>query len=90
MHDIKGGDRDAVMVVIDRPCSTRHGAQAELWESALAGDEIDAEKAEERRIAFVALTRAERLCVVALPDDDGGRAAANAFVARGFRMLGGG
>ena len=88
VHDIKGEDRDAVMVVIDRPRSKRHGAQAELWESALAGDEIDAEKAEEKRIAFVALTRAERICVVALPDDDGGRTAAEAFVARGFRIAG--
>lgn len=67
MHDIKGEDRDAVMVVIDRPRSKRHGAQAELWGSALAGEEIDAKDAEEKRIAFVALTRAKRICVVALP-----------------------
>ena len=85
VHDIKGEDRDAVMVVIDRPRSKRHSAQAQLWESALSGEEIGAEDAEEKRIAFVALTRAERICVVALPDDDGGRAAAEAFVARGFR-----
>ena len=90
VHDIKGEDRDAVMVVIDRPRSTRHGAQAELWSSALAGEEIDAKDAEEKRIAFVALTRAERICVVALPDDEGGRSAAEAFVARGFRMAGDG
>jgi DNA helicase-2/ATP-dependent DNA helicase PcrA len=89
VHDIKGQDRDAVMVVIDRPRSTRHGAQAELWGSALAGEEIDTKDAEEKRIAFVALTRAERICVVALPDDDGGRAAAEAFVARGFAVAGG-
>jgi hypothetical protein len=88
VHDIKGEDRDAVMVVIDRPRSKRHGAQAELWGSALAGEEIGAEGAEEKRIAFVALTRAERICVVALPEDDGGRAAAEAFVARGFRIAG--
>jgi DNA helicase II / ATP-dependent DNA helicase PcrA len=88
VHDIKGEDRDGVMVVIDRPRSKRHGAQAELWGSALAGEEIGAEDAEEKRIAFVALTRAERICVVALPDDDGGRAAAEAFVARGFRIAG--
>jgi DNA helicase-2/ATP-dependent DNA helicase PcrA len=86
VHDIKGEDRDAVMVVIDRPRSKRHGAQAELWGSALAGAEIGAENAEEKRIAFVALTRAERICVVALPDDEGGRAAAEAFAARGFRL----
>ena len=77
-----------MIVVIDRPRSKRHGTQAELWGSALAGEEIDAKDAEEKRIAFVALTRAERICVVALPDDDGGRAAAEAFVARGFRIAG--
>ncbi|HEX3692636.1 MAG TPA: UvrD-helicase domain-containing protein [Solirubrobacteraceae bacterium] len=86
VHDVKGEDRDAVMVVIDRPRSSRHGAQAELWGSALAGGDIEEKDAEEKRIAFVALTRAERICVVALPDDDGGRSAAEVFVARGFRM----
>lgn len=88
VHDIKGEDRDAVMVVIDRPRSKRHAAQAELWGAALAGEEIGAGEAEEKRIAFVALTRAERICVVALPDDDGGRAAAEVFVARGFKIAG--
>lgn len=86
VHDIKGEDRDAVMVVIDRPRSKRHGAQAELWGSALAGKALDEKDAEEKRIAFVALTRAERICVVALPDDETGRAAAQAFAERGFRM----
>jgi superfamily I DNA/RNA helicase len=90
VHGIKGEDRDAVMVVIDRPRSTKHGAQTELWGSALAGEETDARDAEEKRIAFVALTRAERICVLALPDDDGGRAAAETFVERWFRMPGGG
>lgn len=84
VHDIKGEDRDAVMVVIDRPRSSRHAVQAELWGSALSGGEIEEKDAEERRIAFVALTRAERICVVALPDDESGRAAAQAFVASGF------
>jgi hypothetical protein len=86
VHDIKGEDRDAVMVVIDRPRSRIHGPQATLWESALAGTAIDAKQAEEKRIAFVALTRAERICVVALPDDEHGRQAAGAFIVQGFRM----
>lgn len=86
VHDVKGEDRDAVMVVIDRPRSKAHSAQAQLWSSALAGEEIAAADAEEKRIAFVAVTRAERICVVALPDDERGRAAAEAFVARGFRI----
>ena len=87
VHDIKGEDRDAVMVVIDRPRSRAHGAQVELWSSALSGQAIDAAQAEEKRIAFVALTRAERICVVALPDDANGRAAAEAFVTQGFRRV---
>jgi DNA helicase II / ATP-dependent DNA helicase PcrA len=88
VHDVKGEDRDAVMVVIDRPRSKAHGAQAELWSSALAGQEIDAADAEEKRIAFVAVTRAERIVVVALPDDERGREAAAVFVQRGFRIAG--
>jgi superfamily I DNA/RNA helicase len=88
IHDIKGEDRDAVLVVLDRPRSAKREAQTQLWSSALAGDQIDAEKAEEKRIAFVALTRAKRLCVVALPGDAAGRAAADAFVARGFTLIG--
>jgi DNA helicase-2/ATP-dependent DNA helicase PcrA len=87
VHDIKGEDRDAVMVVIDRPRSRTHAAQVTLWESALTGEEIEAEQAEEKRIAFVALTRAERICVVALPDDVRGRAAAEAFAMQGFRRV---
>lgn len=61
--------------------------RAQLWSSALTGAEIDSAQAEEKRIAFVALTRAKRICVVALPDDEGGRQAAEAFQGRGFRMI---
>jgi superfamily I DNA/RNA helicase len=86
VHDIKGEDRDSILVVLDRPRSRRRDDQASLWSSALAGDELAEEQAEERRIAFVALTRAVRICVVALPDDTSGRAAATTFVARGFRF----
>lgn len=87
VHDIKGEHRDAVLVVLDRPRSARRDPQAQLWSSALAGEEIDAEQAEEKRIAFVALTRAKRICVVALPDDEGGREAAEAFLDQGFRLI---
>jgi superfamily I DNA/RNA helicase len=87
VHDIKGEDRDAVLVVLDRPRSAKRDPQVQLWSSALAGEEIEAEQAEEKRIAFVALTRAKPICVVALPDDQGGREAAEAFLARGFRLI---
>jgi DNA helicase-2/ATP-dependent DNA helicase PcrA len=84
VHDIKGEDREAVLVMIDRPRSRRHEAQVAIWETAVRGDRVNDDHAEERRIAFIALTRARRLCVVALPDDDSGRAAAEVFRTRGF------
>lgn len=84
VHDLKGEDREAVMVVLDRPRSTKFVAQTTIWESALSGEELAARDAEEKRIAFVALTRAQRYCLVALPDDVHGRAAAAAFAERGF------
>lgn len=87
VHDIKGEDREAVMIVIDRPRSRKHSPQAELWGTALSGGEIDSRQAEEKRIAFVALTRAQRYCVVALPDDSHGRAAASLFAEQGFKKL---
>jgi ATP-dependent DNA helicase UvrD/PcrA len=34
VHDIKGEDREAVMIVIDRPRSKKHTAQAEPWGTA--------------------------------------------------------
>lgn len=88
VHDIKGQERDAVMVVIDRPRGTRHGSQAKLWGSFISGEEIEEQVAEERRIAFVALTRARRYCLVALPDDEPGRLAMEAFVEAGFARIG--
>lgn len=88
VHDVKGEDREAVMIVIDRPRSRKHTAQAELWGTALSGGAIDAREAEEKRIAFVALTRAQRYCVVALPDDQHGLAAAVVFAERGFTRVG--
>jgi superfamily I DNA/RNA helicase len=88
VHDIKGEDREAVMIVIDRPRSKKHGPQTELWSTALSGGEIDSRQVEEKRIAFVALTRARRYCVVALPDDPHGLAAASLFAEQGFKQVG--
>jgi hypothetical protein len=83
VHDIKGEDRDAILVVLDRPRSKKYPHQATLW-AALVNEEMADDQAEEKRIAFVALTRAERICVVALPDDKDGREAAAVFIERGF------
>lgn len=68
IHDVKGDSRDAVLVVIP-PARGRAGrkAQASLWHEAVTGQETTNEEAEERRVGFVALTRARRFCAVAVP-----------------------
>jgi ATP-dependent exoDNAse (exonuclease V) beta subunit len=48
----------------------------QFLEVSLAGKDIAEEEEEERRINYVALTRAERFCLLALPDDPRGRALA--------------
>jgi DNA helicase-2/ATP-dependent DNA helicase PcrA len=87
VHSFKGEDSDAVMVVVRRPHASDPTSQLELWEAAVAGTEIDPEKAEERRVLFVALTRARRYCLVALPDDRRGRAVAGACSQLGFDVV---
>jgi DNA helicase-2/ATP-dependent DNA helicase PcrA len=69
VHDIKGESRGAVLVVVDRLRSAKRGAQSALWSQHLGGEAVAEEDAEELRIAFVALTRAQRYCALALPDD---------------------
>jgi ATP-dependent exoDNAse (exonuclease V) beta subunit len=76
-----------LMVVIRRPHPSDPTSQLELWEAAVSGAEIDPEKAEERRVLFVALTRARRYCLVGLPDDARGRAVAAACDALGFESV---
>lgn len=75
VHAFKGEDSDAVMVVVRRMVPNDPTAQMELWE------------AEERRVIFVALTRAQRYCLVALPDDRRGRDVAQKCSTLGFRVL---
>jgi len=87
VHAFKGEDSEAVMVVVRRMVANDPMAQMELWEAAVAGTAIDAEKAEERRVIFVALTRAQRYCLVALPDDRRGRDVAEKCSMLGFRVL---
>jgi hypothetical protein len=87
VHSFKGEDSDAVMVVVRRPHASLPTSQLELWEAAVAGTEVDPEKEEERRVLFVALTRARRYCLVALPDDTRGRAVAAACDALGFKSV---
>jgi DNA helicase-2/ATP-dependent DNA helicase PcrA len=65
VHDAKGESHEAVLLVVQ----PRHGQtdQAGLWSAPLLGQEVDKGQKEELRIAYVALTRAERYCAVALP-----------------------
>lgn len=85
VHDIKGESRSSVLVVVDRLRSRKHAAQASLWSRPLKGETVDPKDAEELRIAFVALTRARRYCLVALPDNSGADVIA-AFEEKGFRQ----
>jgi superfamily I DNA/RNA helicase len=86
VHSLKGEDREAVMIVIRRAHAT--DPQLALWEAATAGGQIDDDKQEERRVLFVALTRAQRFCLIALPDDARGNAVAEACTDLGFARTG--
>ena len=57
--------------------------------SSVAGTEVNPEKAEERRVVFVALTRAQRYCLVALPGDARGRDVAAKCANLGFQVVSG-
>lgn len=83
VHDIKGESRGAILVVVDRLRSRRREAQSALWSRPLLRQAVSAQEAEELRIAFVAITRARRLCVLALPADSSNDVI-NAFEAAGF------
>lgn len=69
VHDIKGGTRDAVLVVAERSRSPARTPQGAVWSRHLFATGGAIEDSEELRIVFVAITRARRLCALALPDD---------------------
>jgi superfamily I DNA/RNA helicase len=87
VHSIKGEDRDAVMMVVRKPHGADPTRQFELFDAIASGVEIGKEAEEERRITFVALTRARRYCLVALPDTPRGREVATACSGLGFRRI---
>jgi DNA helicase II / ATP-dependent DNA helicase PcrA len=68
VHDIKGCTRSAVLLVIGKGRSGRP-SPAERLASAFESSAGAHDDAEEVRISYVALTRARRLCRIALPDD---------------------
>lgn len=86
VHALKGEDREAVMVVLKKHHGNDRSDQLQLINSVLDGDERSDVDEEERRIVYVALTRAERFCLLALPDDLKGRALAARCESIGFTV----
>jgi hypothetical protein len=83
IHDVKGESSGAVLVVIDRARRNGQTSQGDLWSRPLLGVATSDDEAEELRIAFVAMTRARRLCIIALPDNTPDTTK-DAFVSAGF------
>lgn len=87
IHSFKGEDSEAVMVVVRGAHASDPASQLALWEAAVGVGEADTQAQEERRVLFVALTRARRYCLVALPDDARGRKVAAACAGLGFELV---
>lgn len=87
VHSIKGEDRDAVMMVVRKPHAADPAKQLELFHAVASGADVGKEAEEERRVTFVALTRARRYCLVALPDTPRGREVAEACAGLGFARI---
>jgi hypothetical protein len=86
VHSLKGEDRAAVMVVVKRHHGAGRAKQLQLLEATF-GSGVSEEELGERRVTYVALTRAERFCLLALPDDPKGEAVAAKCERFGFRVL---
>lgn len=82
IHDVKGESREAVLVVADNSRPRSRPQQGELWCQPLLGGTVVDEYLEELRIVFVALTRAQRYCALALPDFT------NPVIVAGFEAVG--
>lgn len=67
IHGAKGRSIDAVMLVAQVPAESFHTPNATTWSAAIANP--GAPKREELRLGYVALTRAKRLAVLAIPDN---------------------
>jgi DNA helicase-2/ATP-dependent DNA helicase PcrA len=87
VHSIKGEDREAVMMVVRKPHGADPTRQLDLFHAVTTGADIEAGAEEERRVTFVALTRARRYCLVALPDTTRGRKVAAACTHLGFARI---
>lgn len=67
IHDLKGTTHASIALVLGKASKKRDPAA--LLGAALAAPSTAAARSEEIRVSYVALTRARRLCCVALPDD---------------------
>ena len=84
VHSLKGEDREAVMVVVKKHHGGDRAKQMQFFEATFGADGISEDEEEERRITYVALTRAERFCLLALPDDAKGQSVAASCKEIGF------
>ena len=66
VHDVKGRSLAAVLLVLDRARGKRP-SQSTLFSRCQDAEPADEAEAEEFRIAYVALTRAERYCALGVP-----------------------
>lgn len=85
VHAIKGEEREALMMVVHRASARDPTQQLAMLEATAAEEELPDD--EEQRVTFVAITRAQRYCLLALPDDERGRKVATAFAGFGFRQV---
>lgn len=85
VHAIKGEEREALMMVVHRASARDPTQQLAMLEATAAEEELPDD--EEQRVTFVAITRAQRYCLLALPDDERGRKVAAAFAGLGFRQV---
>lgn len=84
VHALKGEDREAVMVVVKKHHGNDRARQMQFLEAAFGESGVSEGEQEERRITYVALTRAERFCLFALPDNARGCALAQKCQEIGF------
>jgi superfamily I DNA/RNA helicase len=85
VHAIKGEEREALMMVVHRASARDPTQQLAMLEATAAEEELSND--EEQRVTFVAITRAQRYCLLALPDDERGHKVATAFAGLGFHQV---